>query len=271
MGGTVDVIVVTYNSADVVERCIASLDNPHVGDVIVVDNGSTDRTIECLRRQSIEPHELAGNPGYTIAANVGARHSRAETIAFVNPDCEVPPAFWADVLHRIDSAPHACVVPRHLTCSDGITRGRQPGYTRMKLVYDMLGSNYFGSRLQRYLERLPGYHDHAWYWPHGACIVMRRRLFDEIGGLAEEFPMYMDDVVLGRKLHDRGGLVLESDVDVVHHGGQGARVTSLQRLALLNRGRIAYCARYHGAGFARFLWALSRPGFMLRRTLGVGR
>ncbi|UHD14516.1 glycosyltransferase family 2 protein [Thiocapsa bogorovii] len=267
MRATIDVVLVTYNSGQMLPRCLETLCASDVCRLRVVDNGSSDETLRYLDAQGIEPLVLSSNPGYAVAANRGASLGSADYLAFVNPDCLVPPDFWHNALRLLADHPSACVVPRRLIKPGMVQLGRQPGYAALKLLGDILFDNYFNLGLRRLLRRLPRYHDPDWFWPHGACLVMSRRWFDALGGMDESFPMYMGDVVLGRRMCELGGVILESDIDVVHLEGEGAAVSSSQRLALLNAGRTAYAERFHGAALARAMRLLAWPGFTLRRLL----
>jgi GT2 family glycosyltransferase len=267
MRADIDVVVVTYQSGQRISDCLETLCASEACRTWVVDNGSDDETLRCLNALGIEPLMLNANPGYAVAANRGASLGSAGYLAFVNPDCLVPPDFWRDALRLLADHPTACVVPRRLIKPGMVQLGRQPGYSSLKLLADILFDNYFNLGLGRLLQRLPGYHAPDWFWPHGACLVMPRRWFDALGGMDESFPMYMGDVVLGRRMRELGGVILESDIDVVHLEGEGAAVGSSQRLALLNAGRTAYAERFHGAALARAMRLLAWPGFTLRRLL----
>jgi hypothetical protein len=263
----IDVVVVTYQSGHRISGCLEALIASGACRHWVVDNGSGDDTLRCLGALGIEPLVLSSNPGYAVAANRGASLGSADYLAFVNPDCLVPADFWRDALRLLADHRAACVVPRRLIKPGMVQRGRQPGYSSLKLLGDIFFDNYFNLGLGRLLRRLPGYHAPDWFWPHGACLVMPRRWFDVLGGMDESFPMYMGDVVLGRRMRELGGVILESAIDVVHLEGEGAAVTPARRLALLNAGRTAYAERFHGAALARAMRLLAWPGFTLRRLL----
>ena len=257
----------TYQSGKRISACVEALHDSEHCRVWVVDNGSGDDTLRCLETLGIDPVVLSDNPGYAVAANRGAWLGRSDYLAFVNPDCVVPPGFWRDALHLLAGHGAACVVPRQLIKPGMCQRGRQPGYAVLKLIGDVIFDNYFDPGLRQVLQRLPGYNDPGWFWPHGACLVIPRRWFEALGGLDESFPMYMNDVVLGRRMRELGGVILQSNIDVIHLEGEGAAINPAQRLALLNRGRIAYAETFHGAALAQTMRLLAWPGFTLRRLL----
>src|SRR5262245_25179991 len=97
------VVIVTYNSADDIERCLASID-PAIP-VVILDNASTDGTAEATRRDTGIVVGLKENLGYTVGANAVAKialdkYPDAETITFLNPDTVCSPG-WLDRMAAI--------------------------------------------------------------------------------------------------------------------------------------------------------------------------
>ena len=82
----VAVVVITYNSAKVIDNCLGSLDN--VADIVVVDNGSTDGTCRAVSTRWTGAKLIANpeNRGFAGAANQGARATKCPLLLFLNPD-----------------------------------------------------------------------------------------------------------------------------------------------------------------------------------------
>lgn len=264
----VDVVVVTHRSAAALPACLATL-GPLRERVLAVDNASDDGTRALLERLGITVLPLDRNVGYAAAANAGARATRAPLLCFLNPDCEADPAVFAAAQDAVAGGDDVCAVPRMLE-EGRVVDGRQPGYSAVKLLWDVLASNYGEGPLCRWLARRPGFDDPTWCWPHGACLFVTRALFEDIGGFDDRFFLYMEDVDLGRRLAARGARIVHLDALVRHGGHAGASVAHQRQLGLLNRGRVRYAELHHGRALARLLSGLAMPSMALRAALGIG-
>lgn len=263
-----DVIVVTYRSAHVLSACLAAL-GPLRARVVAVDNASDDATRERLVSHGVTTIALDANAGYAVAANRGAYGTRAPLLCFLNPDCEAGPEVFAEAHAALAGRDDACAVPR-IAEPGGVVAGAQPGYSAVKLLRDVIASNYGEGPLCRWLARRPGFDDRTWSWPHGACLFVPRALFEAAGGFDDRFFLYMEDVDLGRRLAARHARIVHLDGRVRHGGYAGARIPQQRQLDLLNRGRVRYAELHHGAAFARLLSALAMPSMALRTTFGIG-
>lgn len=266
--GDLDVVVVTHRSATVLPACLAAL-GPLRSRVLAVDNASDDGTRALLERLGVALLPLARNVGYAAAANAGARATQAPLLCFLNPDCEAGPEVFAAAWRALAGRDDACAVPRMLEAGR-VVDGCQPGYSAVKLLWDVLASNYGEGPLCRWLARRPGFDDPAWCWPHGACLFVPRSLFTAVGRFDDRFFLYMEDVDLGRRLAARGARVVRLDQVVRHGGHAGASVAHQRQLGLLNRGRVRYAELHHGRLLARLLSGLARPSMALRAALGIG-
>ena len=263
-----DVIVVTHRSARVLPACLAAL-GPLRARVLAVDNASDDGTRELLARHDVATLALDTNTGYAAAANRGARATHAPLLCFLNPDCEAAPEVFAAAHAALAGRDDACAVP-HIAESGRVLDGSQPGYSTVKLLWDVLASNYGEGPLCRWLARRPGFDDPTWRWPHGACLFVPRGLFVALGGFDERFFLYMEDVDFGCRLAAHGARIVHLDAEVRHGGHAGASVSHRRQLGLLNRGRARYAELHHGRGLARLLSALAMPSMALRAATGVG-
>jgi len=104
------VIVPVYNGEDVLEACLESIttqENAVIGEdysVLVIDDGSTDRTVEIASRFPVELISLEKNCGRTAARLTGVQNARAERLLFVDSRVTIPPNLLA-LLHQFDSYP----------------------------------------------------------------------------------------------------------------------------------------------------------------------
>lgn len=249
-------IVVTHNSAAVLSDCLESLNRCAVGPVIVVDNASNDRSADLAEAAGAEVHKRPRNEGFARAANFGARAARSPFLCFLNPDCTVEAGLFSLAADALREHPRCIALPCFLHDDGEIIRGCQPGYTRKKLLADIIENNRGWSRLVRLLKRLPTYDARSWQWPLCACAFIEKEFFFEAGGFDERYFLYMEDVELGLSISRIGGTIAALDATVRHHAQTGSSVSPDRRLMLLNTARLQYARRHYGPGFEHLLRTL---------------
>lgn len=258
----------TYNSGHVIERCLNSL-GEFIASVLVVDNGSSDNTLEILSRAGVPVLSLGNNLGFGRAASQGARNASSEYVMFCNPDCQVTPEFLKLAVATLAGDPLGCAVPEIIRQGEDSVAGVQPGYTRKKLLKDMIETNLGRSSLVRRLERMPGLHDPAWHWPLGVCLVLTREFFLRLNGFDPRFFLYCEDVDLGLRISRAGGRIIPVQAELRHDSQNSSRIAFSRKQDLLNRGRLRYARIHYGISFfllLRSVQALSRGLKRLARS-----
>jgi GT2 family glycosyltransferase len=219
-------VVVTYQSASSIDDCLMRLRVAHgVHEIRVVDNASTDDTMEIVQRHALQDARLRfianpDNPGFAVGCNQGARDTHASWLAFVNPDLMVE----ADSLSRLRT--HAAGMEREallgvdLVDEDGLrdtaARRRDPVFAAM------LRSPGAASKLGVPID------DGQVLQPvditSGALMLAPRALFDRIGGFDENYRLHAEDMDLCRRARDAGAVVaVANDIRVLHIRGVSSR------------------------------------------------
>jgi GT2 family glycosyltransferase len=264
---SLSVVVVAYESAAALPACLDALRKIPSLEVVVVDNASTDGGERLARERGATILRNGRNEGFGPAANLGAEASRGEILCFLNPDCLVDADLIEAGVAALAREPGACAVPDLLEGAQ-IVPGRQPGYTRVKLLADVLEAGRLTRWMASALRSRPGIHDRSWAWPHGACFFVRRDRFLAAGGFDPRYFLYMEDVDFGRRLTAAGGTVVSLGRTVVHAGSGGARIDPDLRQRLLLAGRVLYARERYGPFFAGTLRLLGRlvtgPGTLAR-------
>jgi N-acetylglucosaminyl-diphospho-decaprenol L-rhamnosyltransferase len=258
----VSVVVVSFESAEALPACLDALARVPSLEVLVVDNASTDGSGALAERRGARLLQSGTNLGFGPAANRGAEAARGEVLCFLNPDCLVGPDAIEAGARALGASPRGCAVPDLLEGTT-VVPGRQAGYTRLKILADVLESGRPTRWLGALLRRLPGHDDLSWAWPHGACLFVRRDRFLAAGGFDPRYFLYMEDVDFGRRLSADGDEVISLGLAVEHGGGGGSRVGSARRQQLLLAGRLLYARERYGRPFAAALgllgWLTTRP------------
>lgn len=260
------IVIVTRDSAAALPACLTGIGRERMDTTVVVDNASRDASVAIARSAGARVVSLPENVGFGRAATLGARTIATPHLCFLNPDCEPEPELFDAGVSALRDGPRRCVAPVLVEPGGGIP-GAQPGYTRTKLLADLLESHY-GRWSVGLLRRLPSHHDGSWSWPHGACFFIGRDFFEALGGFDEAYFVYMEDVDLGRRIASAGGEVVALPERVVHRAGRGASLSRRRRRALLDAARLTYARRVYGRTFAALLRAVALPADGTRRLLG---
>jgi N-acetylglucosaminyl-diphospho-decaprenol L-rhamnosyltransferase len=219
------VVVVTYNSGEVIERCLDSC--VHLPEVVVVDNASRDNTAELVRRRpAVKLIANASNRGFAGAANQGVAALDTELILLLNPDVELQTPL--DALAEALSQEGVGLASGKLVDSlgnaqTGFTIRRFP--TPLALVFEVLGINRLlpwnrSNRRYRCLD-LDLTKSAEVDQPPGAFLMFRREVWQRLGGFDTQFhPLWFEDVDFSKRASSLG---LKSryipEVIAQHRGG----------------------------------------------------
>jgi GT2 family glycosyltransferase len=267
----ISVLIVTYNSARCIAACLESLRKFAPGaEVIVVDNASMDGTVDIVRRfAEVKLVASPDNLGFAGGVNRAARESSGDSLLILNPDtiCRTLVQPLEDLLN--EDATSVAVAPQLVDAHGKFQRGfairRLP--TRTALIFELLLIN-------RLFPQNPVNHRYRCLdfdaesvteveQPAGACLLVRRRSFDECGGMDERFfPLWFEDVDLCLRLRKQSGrIVYDPRVVMMHQGGHSLEsVTFHEKQVYWYRNLLYYEIKHHGR----------RTGTLIRAALLVG-
>lgn len=248
----VGVVIVTYNSAALVDRLTASLcaalaELPHR--VVVVDNDSADDTVARARRANLEVVEMGRNAGYSAGINAGLeRLTDATAVLILNPDVVLDRHAITGMLAAFEDLSVGVVVPQ-TRGSDGklaYNQRRDPTLLRI-LGSTLLGAN----RASRWPKLSEVVADHDQYlhtididWGVGAVMLIRRECLDLVGPWDESFFLYSEEIDYCQRVRRSGLRVRYTPGAVVHHeGGGGANDPRLRSMMTVNKVRLY--SRHH--------------------------
>lgn len=223
------VVVVTHNSAAWIERCLASLrrqDLKAFYEVIVVDSGSTDETVELVRRAHDWVKLLrAENRGFGAACNLGATHARGRVLAFVNPDTETDPGWLRELIAPLAAGGRITTSQvRLLGDPDRLnTEGQTLHFTGLGFVRGYRSK----AATDAQPRPVPGF--------SGAAFAVRRKDFQRLSGFDENIFLYADDTELSWRARRAGFEILVAPASVVYHQYR-LRLTA-EKLQHLETGR----------------------------------
>lgn len=278
------VVIVSWNAAKTLETCLDSLLEaapPRLLEILVMDNGSTDTSVELARRRAgrVTVIELGKNLGFAGASNAGYRQSHGEYLLFLNSDVEVLPSALENLCHFMDSHPEAAAAGGKLIGVDGAP---QRGFNvrafptlvstafEILMVDKMLPRNPV-SRKQRMLD-FPFTEISEVDQPAGACLLVRKSVFETVGLFDERFhPAWFEDVDLCLRLRQTGLKTYFVPTAEFRHRG-GASLKHLHYgdfLSCWYKNLLQFFDKHHGKGSALFLRALILIGMPARMLAAV--
>jgi hypothetical protein len=252
-GEGVAAVVISYNTREILRACLLSVVADAPAEVVVVDNGSTDGSVEMVRDEfpSIRLVLDPTNPGYGGAANRGVAACDAPLVLLLNSDTVLPRGTFAALRDYADRHPRAgCVGPRLLNPDGSLQPSCHafPSTTFLALEYTSL--RHVARRVPALRDRyfIDWAHDSARAvpWVSGAALLLRRTALDAVGGFDPSFHMYYEEVDLAYRMARAGWETHFAPVaDITHLGGAStAQVWAAMRVRHF-RSLVQFCARHH--------------------------
>jgi len=268
------VSIVNHNTKDLLENCLNSVyqkTKKIKSEVIVVDNGSSDGSIEMIRRKfpQVKLIENNENVGFSKATNRGIEMSTSRYVLLLNSDTILLDSL-NEVLIYADNNPQVGAIGCKLIYPDGPI---QPSASRFITLEDEILRTFrmgqYGKRPElrdfmiKYLGRLLGESVNTYLltcegkcdicqvdWVSGACLLVRRRVIDEIGLLDENFFAYYEDIDWCRRMRRAGWkIVYYPAVKVVHLTGESTQQSEKSNIyhSLIHyRSKFYYHKKYEG-------------------------
>jgi GT2 family glycosyltransferase len=257
------IICINWNSVEYLRDCIASIYEYTHGisfEVIVIDNASPKGGVEILKEQfpGIILIKSNKNLGFSGGNNLAFRHSSGTHVLFLNPDTLLIGPALNTMLDHLKALPDA-------------------GMTGCKLLNSDLSIQ--TSCIQKFptiLNQLTDIESIRLRWPRcslwqidvlfsenpkptvvevvsGACMMLRRDVFEQAGLFSEEYFMYAEDIDLSHKIMRAGWKTYYvGDAVVIHHGGQSSKqhVVSQWATVMKFRAMTQFCAKTRGKAYA---------------------
>jgi GT2 family glycosyltransferase len=268
----IHVVVVNYRAANLVVDCLQSLAGERHGrhelHVVVIDNPGGDDSLAVLQK-AVEQRGFAAwcevvamprNGGFAYGVNAGvlpALRSAKPPDAFLllNPDTWVRPGAIAALADFLDSHPEVGMVGSRLEDPDGTVQHSRFRFPGIANEFDNGLTLGFVSRLLRRHATCPPLADtpHEIDWLSGACMLVRRSVFEAVGPFDEGYFLYFEELDFARRAH---GLGIRSwyvpQSRVVHLVGQSTGVTVRDRRPPRTPGYwFASRRRYYGKHHSR--------------------
>lgn len=244
---TVTVIIVNWNSGDLLRRCVTDLLRQTVPPtrILVMENGSVDGSVETiLSLPGVTPRILGENLGFAAGNNRAIAECDTEFVALLNPDAFPEPGWLEALLAAARAQPSVAAFGcRQMRAEcDGLLDGLGDIYHFSGLVWRR-----GHGRAQRDEDLLPC----EIFSPCAAAALYRRQALIAVGGFDEDFFCYVEDVDLGFRLRLAGYGAVYVPEAVVHHVGSAT-----------TGGQQSDFAVYHGHRNLVWAYVKNMPGVL---------
>jgi N-acetylglucosaminyl-diphospho-decaprenol L-rhamnosyltransferase len=253
---TLSIVVLSWNTQELLVSCLASLEPLRRElplQVIVLDNashdGSADRVAQDFTWVELVRNER--NDGYAIGNNLGAAHATGQYLLLLNSDTEVGAGVLTTLVSFLEQHPgHGACAPKLVYPDGNIQHACMRFPRRMSAVFfDTVFDKWFpdNRELPRYFMRD---FDHETSCdveqPPGAAFLVRKPLWDELGGFDPDLWLFFNDVDLCKRIHDKGHrIAYVAEVAIVHHEGKSTSQFP-EFGGMWHRNRLAYYRKHFG-------------------------
>jgi GT2 family glycosyltransferase len=248
MAQKISIVIVSYNVCQLLDECLQSVERALDGidgDIYVVDNCSSDGTVETLRPRHPQVHFIANtdNVGFSRANNQAIRQSDSEYVLLLNPDTVVYEPTIKGCLDFMDQHPEAGGAGVRMLTREGTPapESRRAVPTPYVSFLKMMG---FTKRY--YMSHLP------WDQPSqievisGAYCLLRRKALDQVGLLDEDFFMYGEDIDLSYRLLKGGWQNWYLPFDIIHYKGESTQKSSFRYVHVFYQAMLIFFRKHYG-------------------------
>jgi N-acetylglucosaminyl-diphospho-decaprenol L-rhamnosyltransferase len=266
------IIIVNWNVCELLRQCLVSLSaaaflnehEPYVWhlksqpscrfEIIVVDSASTDDSVDMMRREF--PHVFLyaskTNLGYTGGNNLGMTKSRGRFFLLLNPDTQVLNQTLEHMISFFDNHPDVGVLGPKLLYPDGRVQSSRRRFPTLGTA--LIESTF----LQKWFPNHPLLHRYYVHdqsddttstvdWVNGSCILVRKKVVDQVGMLDEGFFMYSEELDWQKRIREAGWQIAYlPTAQVIHYEGKSSEQVVAFKHIRFQKSKVRYFYKHHG-------------------------
>jgi len=252
----ISIIIVNWNTKDILLTCLASVKKQHncvTREVIVVDNGSTDGSVDAVKTNYPETIVIANNAnlGFAKANNLGINRSKGRYICLVNSDVEMLDGCLSSLMTFMDENPGVGISGPKLFYPDLTTQNSCRKFPSLwNNLSPALGLNkifrnsaFFSDEHMTYFE-----HDNMLFVDYlaGCVLFVRRKAAEKVGFLDERFFIYSEEVDWCKRFKQSGWHVaFFPEATAVHHHGASSSKDPLRFVLAHQKSLLQYWDKHH--------------------------
>ncbi|OHB67049.1 MAG: hypothetical protein A2Y77_01505, partial [Planctomycetes bacterium RBG_13_62_9] len=274
------IVIVTWNVRSQLMDCLQSIGRcPPCGafDVIVIDNASTDGTVDAVRRDFPRVNLIANkeNRGFAAASNQGIAESHSECLLLLNPDTIVHPQSLDTLCAFLDSHPDVGACGPRLLNDDGTTQASTRRFPTFRATLHhhtifrhlhIFRRQYKSGSMQDFLHDEQRDVDQLM----GSALLLRRSAVDQVGPMDERFFMYYEEVDLCYRLKQAGWrIVFVPDAVITHLGGRSSSQAPVAARIMMLSSLLRYFRKHRGPVATGLFNCLFKPAVIAREVCDI--
>lgn len=249
----VDVVIVNWNSGTLIKKCLDSImssnDFSTINRIYIVDNNSTDSSLENIQHTQVTILRNNQNLGFAKACNRAFKLCDSEYVLLLNPDAWLKENTISDCIGFMDNNRQYQILGCRLLNDEGATSVSCARFPKpIRFFYDATG-------LSKLIPTIFTPATLMTDWSHnesrevdqvmGAFMFMRSDVFKIAGYFDEEFFVYFEEMDFSKRLNELGGLsYFNYDIVAVHSGGGTTEKVKAYRLFLNLQSRLKYAKKH---------------------------
>jgi GT2 family glycosyltransferase len=264
-------IIITYNSADFIGNCLNSIarqqSNEITSEVILIDNASKDLTVEIVRKKfpQVILRENRENVGFAVAVNQAFSLSKGEHVLLLNPDTILKDDFTGELFSFINSTPDASITGVKIV--DENNKHHPSSWKKISLLTTIVETLFPYNISIKLVTEKPDEPSRAEN-VSGACMHIRRDVFEAMNGFDERFFLYYEEIDFCRRANKTGYRVYYNPyIEVVHFA---AKSSSNDRKAFffnLYHSKLLFIRKHYNYPFYIVVFVLVLFGLFLRAAV----
>jgi GT2 family glycosyltransferase len=269
------ILIVSWNVRRDVVNCLRSIaENPPRDkfEVFLIDNASTDGTVETVRREfpGVTVLRNEENRGFAAANNRGLALAHGEYLLLLNPDTLVHPHALDTLGAFLDAHPEVGACGPRLVNDDGSIQPSARGFLSFRAsLYHHTILRHLGVFRRQYRQWLMTdfLYDRQIDADQlmGAALLLRRSALDQVGRMDERFFMYHEEVDLCHRLQQAGWrIVFVPEATITHLGGQSARQVPVAARIMMLDSLLGYFRKHRGKVATFFFECMFKPGVLAK-------
>jgi len=235
------IIIVSFNTKELLNDCLQSIFDYLVGEfeVIVIDNASTDGSIEMLKQKftgKVQVISSDKNFGFGGANNLAVKQAQGKYLFFLNSDTLITENIIPKLFDCLENNENIGVLAPMLLLPDG--QDQQYAHGRFPTIITSIkkDNNWYKPK-DSWLET---------EWVSGAALIISKELFERSGGFDDHYFMYFEDIDLCKTVHDLDfKIAVLPSISIVHLGGKSLQKFN-QRKHLYYQSQNYFYLKHYG-------------------------
>lgn len=250
------IITVSWNVRELLRACVHSVDSGRGNlnmEMIVVDSASADGSPEMIRKEFPWVKLIASteNLGFPRGNNLGIRHAAGRHVLLLNPDTMVLEDALPKMVAHLDAHPDVGGLGAQLLNPDGTVQSSRRRFPTFRTAF--FESTWLENIAPRsitehyYALDLPDQQTSDVDWVTGACLMVPRRIIQQVGVLDEGYFMYSEELDWCRRIVDAGWrIVYFPEAKIVHYVGKSSEQAVTERHINFQQAKLRYFRKYYG-------------------------